>query len=97
MEVRDSGLGIIYYEVRISNTDAETESIVLKSIGIFKNGKLIRIEPQEHAENYNELLGAPAPAPVEVNWFRDGLVDKLSEWLNEWMNDSHDVVCERPS
>jgi hypothetical protein len=57
MQVRDPG---IYYEVRISNED-ENESIILKSIGIFENGKMIRIEPQEHAENYNELFGDPDP------------------------------------
>jgi hypothetical protein len=64
MEVRDHGPGI-YYEIRISNTDAETESIVLKAIGIFENGKLIRVEPQEHAEKYNELFGDPAPVEVK--------------------------------
>jgi hypothetical protein len=44
MEVRDPGPGI-YYESRISDTDAENESIVLKSIGTYENGTLIRDEP----------------------------------------------------
>jgi hypothetical protein len=63
MEVSDSGPGI-YYEIRISNID-ENESIVLKAIGMFENGRLIRVEPQEHAENYNELFGDPALVGVK--------------------------------
>jgi hypothetical protein len=41
MQVRDPG-PTIYYEIRVFITD-EDESIVLKSIGIFESGKLIRV------------------------------------------------------
>jgi 3-hydroxy-3-methylglutaryl CoA synthase len=63
MEVRDPG---IYYEVRVSiSSEDENESMVMRSIGIYENGKMIRVEPQEHAENYNELLGDPNPVEVK--------------------------------
>jgi hypothetical protein len=63
MEVRDPG---IFYEicVTVSNED-DAESMVMRSIGIFENGKMIRVEPQEQGANYNDLFGDPDPVEAK--------------------------------
>jgi hypothetical protein len=58
MQVRDPGPGI-YYKVRVSNEEDdenENESIILKSIGIFENGKLIRVLQRVMRRSSSSLL-----------------------------------------